>query len=224
MDFLALRDRVRDLCAAEGYADMSPPPDFAAAVNQALYMFSWEAEYNEREITFSTVAGVALYTLENPPDVKLVKDVYYHSTLGAGSTALVRSSEAYERSLDPMWRMKPNGTPYAYWVPEPNTLRLYPPPDASSIPCLAICICAEGPLTQDTDTPLCPAHYHEDIARLAAWHIAQAYATGEARERAFGYRAEALNHAGDIRAEHAQQSYFNLTRKVRSVPRRRIWL
>lgn len=223
MNFLALRDRTRELCSVEGYADMSPPPDYAAAVNQALYSFSWEAEYNEKDLTFTTSANTAVYALPSKV-VKYVKELIYDTGAGEGAIALRLSSEAYERAIDPMWRMRPSSTPHSFWVPEPNVVRLYPAPSEGGKVCLAVCVCAEDALSADTDTPSCPEHYHEDIARLAAWFIGQTYATGEARERVLGYRTEAMNHAGDIRAEYAQQHYHHLPRIQRTIRKRRIWI
>jgi hypothetical protein len=210
MDFDALRLETQNLLKFGGWFDVGSPVDLAGLVNEALRLWSWQAEYKTGQATFTTAAGTAEYTLSNPPDWKIVKDVYY------GTTArLARTSEDLVRMEDPLYRVVPNGTPDRFWMPLPNVVRLYPTPATSGTTVTVYGIRADADLANPTDTPGCPAHYHRAVARLAAFLHAERYAQGEEKERIRVWYEEAMAQALDCQLWMASQNQVALQRRVR---------
>lgn len=216
MNFGQLKARAAILCKLDGYTEVSPAPDWAALVNRALYLFSWNAEYQMGNYSFVTVLGQAEYTLPTPSDWIRVTDVAYNST-----TPLELTDETLLRRENELWHVAANSTPSRYYISNPNTIRLYPPPSAAGVTVSIRGIRTDAALVNETDTPNCPEPFQEGIALLAAWLHAKSYARGEAAAVVANYHAEAMAYASDCRLYLAQQSTPVLQRFVRrSAPER----
>src|SRR4051812_27743100 len=64
LNFQELQQELERLLKLEGWNETNPPPDHASLINEALQMWSWQAEYVKTEATFATVAGTAEYSLD----------------------------------------------------------------------------------------------------------------------------------------------------------------
>lgn len=174
MNFSQLKARAAVLCQLEGWSEVSPAPDYAYLVNRAWEMFSYDSECFVTSENVSTVIGQAEYSLTN--SYKNLLDVTYS---GSG---LLRSDEAFERNLNPGWRVQASGTPSRWVLSGFNKLTLVPPP--SAIQTLNVRGAAYGTaLSSETDTPSCPSVYHEAIAIKAAILHGEIYAQGDAMQR-----------------------------------------
>lgn len=198
------------LLRLEGWGDTNPPPDLPGLVNEGLRLFSWRAEYNRDTLETTTTSGTAEYTLTNPPDWKLVTQVIYNDTSVLEETT--------EQELDreaPLWLVQSAGTPTHFLISQPNTLRLHPKPDTSSVALDIRGVRTAAGLSASTDEPACPAVFHEGIALYGAWVQGKAYAVGEARERLAAYLEEANGYADECRNYLAGQESQSLQRIVR---------
>lgn len=209
MVFREMLGEVESLLRFGGWFDTEPRPVLADLVNAAIREWSWEAEYYTGSETFSTVSGTAEYSLTTPPDWKLVKDCYY-----GDNTALRRTSEDEERRRDPMWMKNPDAVPECYWMPRPNTIRLYPTPSTGGTTITVHGVQADVDLSADTQVCGAPAHYHQYICYLAAALHAQRYAVGEGRAAVDRWQVEAYAKARDMQLSLASQVSHTLQRNV----------
>jgi len=117
MNFLDLKIRATRLAKKSGYEDAQPQPDWNKLVNRALYLFSWEAEYQYGTYTFATIAGQAEYNLPTPSDWIRVTDVAYATT-----SNLILTDETLLRRQNPLWHIAPTSNPTSYFISNPNTI------------------------------------------------------------------------------------------------------
>lgn len=186
------------MCALEAWSDTTIAPDFATLVNRAWFQFSWDAQTQVLEETVTTVVGQTSYVLTG--QIKQLLDVVYDTT-GAKS-AMLHSSERYERNYRADWRVQPNGVSLRYTFQNFNTITLVPPP--SAIVTVAVRYIGQGAaFVNPTDIPPIPDYYHEAIALYAAILQGEVYAQGEAEQRLAAYQAryekyvaDSLNYAG----------------------------
>lgn len=180
------------MCALEGWSDTTTPPDFPTLINRAWFQFSWDAETEVLEETFPSVVGQAAYVLTG--QVKQVLDVVYDST--GNKSAMLHSSEGYERSYRPDWRVQPSGVSVRYTFQNFNTITLVPPP--SAIVTVAVRYIGQGIAFVDgTDVPPVPDYYHEAIALYAAYLQGKVYAQGEAGQRLESYLNDYKSYVAD---------------------------
>jgi hypothetical protein len=170
MTFAQLKARAELLCSIEGWANVSPSPDWGSLVNQALTIFSDAGAYIPAGENLTTVQGQAEYSL-TAPDYCVVLAVTYNA-----QTVLLQSSETLIEELDSLWIDRANGTPERWWLSQPNKVRVWPPPATAGVTMKVRGRRVETTLTNASDTPVAPVAYHENIAELAAWLQGKTYA------------------------------------------------
>lgn len=197
-------------CELEGWNNVSPSPDWQGYVKEALRLFSWEAEYVRATTTITMVQNQAEYPLTTPPDWKLI--------LGAvgGTTRQIRIvDEARVRADDPLYFMRPAGTPQVLWLSKPNIVQVHKKPDSAGEVITLYGVTSDTDMANATSSPGCPLIYHRAVALWAAFLHANKYAEGEARQRALSWLAQAKEMAVDCRAYYAGQASLNIQRRVK---------
>lgn len=201
MQFSDLQARAALLASFEGWSDVSPSPDWSVLVNRAWGQFSWDAETQVTSTTFSTVAGQAQYTISGGPWKNLL-DVTWNSL------PLIRSTEEYERSANPLWLVQTSGTPVRWTFNGFNVITLIPRPD--SIHTLSVRGITQGAnMVDSTDNPgqvsgvgtALPEAFCEGIAVRAAWLQGIVYAQGAAMDRLQLYESRYREYVGAARAD-----------------------
>lgn len=209
MNFGQIKSRVNELTKVDGWSSAVASLDLGSVVNRALREFSWEAEYVRENLDFVTVAGTTSYSLTSPPDWKYVFQVLY-----GGATELRRVDEATLSRESPLWLVADASTPTAFLFNSPNSVQLYPTPDTSDVSVLLRGVRPDALLSAESDSPVCPDHFCEGIALLAAWHIGKQYATGDEYERAQAYYNEAQGYMGRLKESFKAQGATILQRRV----------
>ncbi len=198
MNYGQLKTRATALASFEGWTDVSPSPDWPTLVNQAWQEFSWEAELIIGSETLQTVIGQTQYTLAGT--YKALLDVSWNGK------SLLRSSEEFERNLNPNWLNATPGTPLRWTLSAFSVLSLSPPP--ASAQTLAVRGIQQGPpMVLDVDLPgqasgagtAIPANFHDAIAYRGAILHGQLYAQGEGTQRLAGYQAQYEKFIADSR-------------------------
>ena len=204
MDFLELRDTLKDLVKVGGFADSDPPPDLARYINEAYREVASETEYNFEDTTVTTVSGTAEYALTTAGDLRdwtRVTNVLY----GTDKNPLRLTSELEETTLDNKWPQGDAGTPSRYFLSKPNYIRLCPKPDEAVTVYIHGCR-NPAELSADSDVPTLPTRYHEAISLRAAWNYLRRVATGDEYSRAKNYLDESREKMAEFQSEkHAQQ-------------------
>lgn len=215
MAFLDLRTRAAYLVQLVLRTDVSPSADWPALVNSALTDFSWDTEYNQEEVTFSTVANQAEYTITGQ-SFKTIKDVAYGT-----NQALYKSSESEERRGDDLWYLRTAAQPSRYVVSRGNVVRLIPKPVNSGDIVTVRGTRAAPALSADTDVPGCPDTFQEAIALRAAWLHCQTMATDEISAAVIsGYDVSYRRYVADLRLWLSQERYNGQLQRRVSRPRR----
>lgn len=187
MDFTALQTELQSLVQFGGYTNISPTPDYAEYVNKGLRRFSFDAEYNIAELTFTTVADQLTYSL-TAPAFRTITAVWYD-----GERQLFRSNEALESQANPLWRQAASGEPTKFWMVNTTKMILHVPPSASSVNVLVRGSRVESDLSGGSDVPVCQEEYRRAIALFGAVELMKRYATQDELEREKNYLAE-YNH------------------------------
>lgn len=213
MTFAELRERARALCWPAGWSEIQPAPNWAMLVREGHRLFFWEAQVLTSDQTLTTATGQAEYVLTTPPDWVLVTDVLYGAT-----DSLQQVTEAALRRHDPLWTKAANARPVYWWMSEPNTIRLYPAPATSGDTIYVHGVRLDTDLVADSDTPSCPAVFHEGIALFAAWHHGKLYARGEDRAILEVYLEEARAYVARCQEYFASQDTAAFVRRVKRAP------
>lgn len=208
MNFGQLKARLITFCKLEGWSETSPPPDWSALINQAVYEFSWRSEYNLTTATLTTVAGQAEYQLPNEPWKRI-------SLALIGSSPLRITDENTLSRERPTWLVDPNGTPDRIWNTDPQTVRLYPTPSSNGLTITVRGVQAAPKLVAETDSPLCPEHYHEGIALFAAYQHGKSFAREDAAAAVTNYLNQAKSYIDDLRGYLSEETAAVFQRRVR---------
>lgn len=168
MNFGQMKERAAYLIAMDGWDKVPVMPDMGTLVNAGLQKWAWDTEYNVSTVTVNTVASQAEYTLPTP-DWKHLTDVIYN-----GQIPLTKSSERALRTEDELWLTRDAATPERFMLQSPNVLRLHPKPSTGSIAVTVRGIQMPAALSADSDTPACPAAFHEAVVLAAVLdHVKQ---------------------------------------------------
>ncbi len=216
-NFVSLRQRASYLAMQSGWDGVNPQPDWFALVNQALGDFSWDTEYNQEELTITSVANQASYLLPTPY-FKTIKDVAYNTLL------LAKSSEADERKIDPLWVIRPAGTPARYLIPGPNVLRIIDIPSTSGDTIDVRGTRFAPALVNDTDAPGFPDTWHEAVALRAAVLHCEPFVSGDGVTKLELFREQYAGMVKACKTYLAEDRYGSLQRTVSSPLRRRSYL
>lgn len=200
-------------CKFGGYSDVQPPPDWAAAVNQAYREITTETEYNAEDTTFSTVIGQAEYNLisDGPAPTDLRDWIRITDVLWGTMTRIEQADEVQIRRYDLLWTQAENSQPSFWWSSKPNTLRFWAPP--ASVETINVHGSRElGPLVAG-GVPTFPVRYHLAIPLRAAWIVLKRSATGGAYQRAQAYLKESEVIIGKFKGELQDQRTAVFLRK-----------
>lgn len=189
MQFLTLQTRATALVSFEGWSDTLIAADWPTLVNQAWQEFSWDAEVIVGSEIQQTVAGVAVYNLQN-----VYKELLDVTLAGR---PLLRSIELIERNLRPDWNTQAAGTPRYWTLSAFNTLTLIAPPgDALALYVRGVQQGQNMVLSVDqpgqvngAGSPI-PARFHDAIAYRAAVLWGRIYAQDVGQQRLAGYQDE----------------------------------
>lgn len=190
MNFQALQQRAASLAEFERWTDATDPAQWDVLVNRAWLQFSWDAELVVDSVSVEASVGQAQLTLPvvNNGPFKEVLDVIWD--FGGANTPVYRSTEAFQRNVNPSWLSAASGTP-AFWVfSSYDVISLSPPPAAVKTVWVRG-ICQGQNMVANTDLPgqvsgvgmPIPEALHEPIAYRAAWLQGVGYAQGAALER-----------------------------------------
>ena len=187
MNFQQLQSRSASLAELEGYTDANNPPRWDVLVNRAWVEFSWDAEIVVAAVTLTATIGQALCTLPtiNNGPFKEILDVIWD--YGNTNGPVGRSTEAFERNMNPSWLSAASGVPVRWAVGTYDVIALSPPPNAAATVWVRG-VCQGLPMTAATDLPglqggvgmPIPEALHEAIAYRAAWLQNIGYAQGDA--------------------------------------------
>lgn len=177
MTFDQLRRLTDEKIQIWGFTNAGVQPNLSDLVNEAYNFMCWKTEIvHGPEQTFNTVINQAEYALPGTIKWKALLDVIYDQT------ALYPVNEHSLRRRRTNYLLAIANTPREYWMPRPNTIRLFPKPDqVKSV--LVYGIMEVTPMVADTDEPIVPFAYQQGIALYAAYLHMEKYAKGEARQR-----------------------------------------
>jgi hypothetical protein len=171
VNFGTIKARISSLVQIEGWTQVSPAPDFGVLANQALSMFSIEAElFTAIDTSLTTTVGQAQYVTASKRFGKITEVVI-------GGNALLRSTEEAERFRNPGWFAETNGVPKKFAVTAYNTITVTPPP-ATASQAISLRGIIESPLmVLDADEPgqasgtgaVIPVALHEAICMKGAF-------------------------------------------------------
>lgn len=213
MVFSEIRARIGDLIRLAGWSNTETAPDLAYLANHGSREFFTETQILTADTTATSVVGQAEYTLTTPPEWVRITDVLWGT-----STPLTQVTEARLRQRMPLWSQEGNGVPLYWWVSKANEIKLHPKPDVASTTIYVHGIRLDAVLDGDSDSPSCPAIFHEGICLLGAYHHGKLYAVGEQRQTLAAYMTEAENIMGRCRDFFAGQDSHALTRRVNRTP------
>lgn len=227
MDYQALQARLEALIKLGGWSNAQPPPDYGFLVNEGLRLFTRETQHNIEELTITTVATQATYSIYNV--VGGVTDrrdwiAFFDDALYQGTIWISQTTRDQLRVDDRLWRSKPAGQPVWWYWASPTEIGLYPVPSTSSV---TVNFCGprhEPKLVNDTDTPLFNEDFHEGVCLFAAWYWGKLHTRGDERSIAIGYQQEALDYTARYRQTMAAQEASLVVRRVSRSPQEYIGL
>lgn len=223
MNFQDLKQRAAFLAQQAGSDKIAPQPDWGPLVNRGVVDFSWDTEYNQEDLTFTSVLNQSNYTLDSGATPRLYKTIS-RMAYGTNTTTpqtIVETSAADMDKADPLWWQRPAGQPVWWMFTEPNVLRIVPPP-INSGDTIAISGTREAAaLVNETDVPGFPATWHEAVALRAAVLHCEVWAKDDGAAKVQLYREQ---YGGMVRACElylAGNRYSRLQRTVQRPWRRR---
>ena len=214
MQFSDLRMRSAFLAGVAVAAGDVPAPDWPTLVNQAYSDLSWDTEFNEEEVTVSTVSNQAEYTITGAY-FKAIKECAYVPASGSGAIRLTHSSENEEKQRDPLWFTRTGtSSPSRFLTPRPNVLRLIDKPNVSGDSVTVRGTRGVGALVNDTDLPAIPDTFHEAIALRAATLYALPLVEMDGMPRLEIYREQYQGFVAAIKQWMGGQRYSGMRRQV----------
>lgn len=177
MTFDQLRRLLDEKIQIWGFTNAGVQPNLSDLVNEAYNYLCWQTELVHGPAqTFNSVVDQAEYQLPGTVKWKSVLDCIFDTI------PIFTVNEHSLRRRQPGYLLSVSNTPRHYWLPRPNTIRLFPPPN--TVKAVTVYgIMEVSPLVADTDEPIVPYAYQQAIALYAAYLHINKYAKGEARQR-----------------------------------------